>query len=573
MKWVVEKKAPTKIEDLSKSLGVSPVLALLLRHLGYEDSCSAEDFLKPSLQQLSDPFEISNLKTAVEELSQAIDAQKRIFIFGDYDVDGITSIVQLISILRLYGVEPNYCVPHRLREGYGLTKPAVERALSQGQPDLMIVVDCGTNSKELLSELKSLGISIIVIDHHKLNSEYPENCILINPHVNDKEATGKAWYPLSAAGLVFKFLHGLIKFRRSKNDPLAFEIKLSQIIDLAGMGTIADLVPLVGENRILSRYGLEYIQKNGRIGIMALLEASGVEVGFGLSGSDISYKLGPRINASGRLGDASLPVDLLLSQDYQFAKKTAHSLNQINSDRQSIERAISSEAESMIHNQKDEYLGFVLYSENWHPGVVGIVASRLSHKFNKPCIVLGKEGEMAKGSGRSVPGVDLVAVLQQCESLLEKWGGHPMAVGLSLPFEQSDLLANAFNKSLKAQYKEGLPERMLNLTTWLQASDINASLLEDINLLQPFGQDNPEPIFGIKNIIFERPPKTIGQFHQKFYVPRNKGADMLEGIAWNRTDLPDTRVAIDLAFRLEWNVWQNKKRLRLSLVDWRKSLI
>ncbi|OUV91240.1 MAG: single-stranded-DNA-specific exonuclease RecJ [Puniceicoccaceae bacterium TMED149] len=573
MEWVVESGKSTAVEDLSQALGISSVLAHLLYGMGFKKAESASSFLNPTLQELSDPFEITNLKSGVERLSQSIDAKERIFIFGDYDVDGITSIVQLISILRLYGMNPGYCVPFRLSEGYGLTRDAIDRALSEGKPDLMLVVDCGTNSQDILSYLKELGISVIVIDHHKLTKEFPDSAILINPHVNDREKENAPWFELSAAGLVFKFLHGLIKYRRDLKDSVAYEIKLSQIIDLAGMGTISDLVPLVGENRILSRYGLKHIQSNQRMGIVALLEESGVESSFGLSGSDISYRLGPRINASGRLGDASLPVELLLTEDRQFAKNTARSMNQINLDRQTIQHSISDEAEVMIKEQLSDSLGFVLASENWHPGVVGIVASRLSHKYNKPCIILGREEDFAKGSGRSVPGVDLVAVMKKCHSLLEQWGGHPMAVGLTLQWDQLAFFKKAFNESLMALYPKGLPEPVLTIACWLDCEEVNRSLLEEVHLLQPFGQRNPEPVFGIRNVFFEEAPKQFGKTHQKFFIQKKKSKGVLEGVAWNRTDLPDVGVPVDLAVRLEWNVWRNKKSLRLSLVDWKKSIM
>lgn len=573
MEWVVESGKSTAVEDLSQALGISLVLAHLLYGMGFKKAESASSFLNPTLQELSDPFEVTNLKSGVERLSQSIDAKERIFIFGDYDVDGITSIVQLISILRLYGMNPGYCVPFRLSEGYGLTRDAIDRALSEGKPDLMLVVDCGTNSKDILSYLKELGISVIVIDHHKLTKEFPDSAILINPHVNDREKENAPWFELSAAGLVFKFLHGLIKYRRDLKDSVAYEIKLSQIIDLAGMGTISDLVPLVGENRILSRYGLKHIQSNQRMGIVTLLEESGVESSFGLSGSDISYRLGPRINASGRLGDASLPVELLLTEDRQFAKNTARSMNQINLDRQTIQHSISDEAEVMIKEQLSDSLGFVLASENWHPGVVGIVASRLSHKYNKPCIILGREEDFAKGSGRSVPGVDLVAVMKKCHSLLEQWGGHPMAVGLTLQWDQLAFLKKAFNESIMALYPKGLPEPVLTIACWLDCEEVNRSLLEELHLLQPFGQLNPEPVFGIRNVLFEEAPKRFGKTHQKFFIQKKKSKEVLEGVAWNRTDLPDVGVPVDLAVRLEWNIWRNKKSLRLSLVDWKKSIM
>ena len=520
IKWQ-EKSFDQKIADtLANSTNLSPFVAKLLAERNIESIADAEAFISPKLAHLNDPFDIKNMDRAVGRIKDAIKKKEGILLVGDYDVDGITSIVQLISILRLYGMNPGYCVPFRLSEGYGLTRDAIDRALSEGKPDLMLVVDCGTNSKDILSYLKELGISVIVIDHHKLTKEFPDSAILINPHVNDREKENAPWFELSAAGLVFKFLHGLIKYRRDLKDSVAYEIKLSQIIDLAGMGTISDLVPLVGENRILSRYGLKHIQSNQRMGIVTLLEESGVESSFGLSGSDVSYRLGPRINASGRLGDASLPVELLLTEDRQFAKNTARSMNQINLDRQTIQHSISDEAEVMIKEQLSDSLGFVLASENWHPGVVGIVASRLSHKYNKPCIILGREEDFAKGSGRSVPGVDLVAVMKKCHSLLEQWGGHPMAVGLTLQWDQLAFLKKAFNESLMALYPKGLPEPVLTIACWLDCEEVNRSLLEELHLLQPFGQRNPEPVFGIRNVLFEEAPKRFGKTHQKFFIQK-----------------------------------------------------
>ena len=573
MNWNVGNKDSVIVDCISKDLAISPALAFLLINLGLDASESACRFLKPKLEHLSDPFEVSNLKLGVERLSKAIDAKEKVFIFGDYDVDGITSIVQLVSILRRYDLDPSYCVPLRLSEGYGLTKEAIDRALNGGVPDLMIVVDCGTNSKESIDYLYGLGVSVIIIDHHQQSTEPLDQGILINPHVNDPQGEAQGWFNLSASGLVFKFLHGFIKYRREQNDALAQSIRLSQIIDLAGMGTIADLVPLHGENRILSWYGLRHLQNNKRLGIMTLLRESNVEAGQSLNGSDISYRIAPRINACGRLGDASLPVELLLSEDRGFAQKTAKKLDTINAERQSIERAITEEAEVVIQKDSLERLGFVLSSEEWHPGVVGIVASRVSRKFNKPCIVLGREGELAKGSGRSISGVDLVSVIEPCNDLLNTWGGHPMAVGLSLPWEDRHLLQEAFEKNLALLYPDGFPEPQLEIACWLEAHELNEALLNDLSTLQPYGQNNPEPVFGLKGIVFNKAAKQFGKTHKRFFLPlENEQNEPIEGIAWNTDKMPIVGEPVDLAFRLEWNFWRNKKTFRLTLVDWKQSL-
>lgn len=573
MNWNIGNKNSASVDRISEDLSISPALAFLLISLGLEDGKLADEFLNPKLEHLSNPYAVSNLKLGVERLSRAIDQKEKVFIFGDYDVDGITSIVQLVSMLRRYDLDPDYCVPLRLSEGYGLTKEAIDRALAQRVPDLMIVVDCGTNSKESIDYLNSLGVSVIIIDHHQQSTEAVEQCILINPHVKDLESKDQGWFNLSAAGLVFKFLHGFIKYRREQKDSLAQSIKLSQIIDLAGMGTIADLVPLNGENRILSWYGLRHLQSNKRLGIMSLLRESNVEAGQSLNGSDISYKIAPRINACGRLGDASLPVELLLSNDQGFAEKTSKKLNEINLKRQSIERAITEEAEAQIEKDLSERPGFVLSSGEWHPGVVGIVASRVSRKFNKPCIILGREGESAKGSGRSVAGVDLVSVIEPCNALLNTWGGHPMAVGLSLPWENRDLFQEAFEKNLSLLYPGGFPEPQLEVACWLEGHELNESLLDDLSLLQPYGQSNPEPVFGLKGIVFNKAAKQFGKTHKRFFLPlSNQNNEPIEGIAWNTDKMPKVGEPVDLAFRLEWNFWRNKKTFRVTLVDWKQSL-
>ncbi|MAV39763.1 MAG: single-stranded-DNA-specific exonuclease RecJ [Puniceicoccaceae bacterium] len=572
MLWNVKESCPKAVQKFSQEIGVSELVSNLLIQRDMLSVDGAEYFLNPSLKNLSDPYAIKNLKVGVEQLSRAIDRRDSIFIFGDYDVDGITSIVQILSILRFYGLAPSYCVPHRLYEGYGMSRQAIDRALSGGKPDMMIVVDCGTNSKESIDYLSSLGISLIVIDHHKLTESYPKSCTLINPHVNDLGQEEQPWYNLSAAGLVFKFLHGLIKYRRAQADSIAERIRLSDIIDLAGMGTIADLVPLLGENRIIAWYGLKHLSSNKRTGIVALIEASRMGIGQSLTSSDISFRLGPRINASGRLADASLPVELLLSKDSLFSKKSAQELERLNYERQSIERSITKSAVSLIEASDENTSGYVLYDEAWHSGVVGIVASRVSRLYNRPCIVLGNDGSVIKGSGRSVPGVDLVHVLKECEAYLENWGGHPMAVGISLLPDQLESFSLAFDQNMKKLYPNGISEPELEIASWIDFTAIGDGLLSDLAKLQPFGQGNPEPVFGLKGVILKSPPIQFGKKHKKFILTQEGQMDKeVEGIAWNANALPEPNQEVDLAVRIETHTWNNQKSLRVILVDWRKS--
>ena len=574
MLWKVQDDQTQCLDSLAAEFGISKILTKLLAQRGIKDKEQADSFLNPSLKNLSDPFEVNHLKEGVEYLSQAIDNKSSIFIFGDYDVDGISSIVQMVSILRIYGLDPSYCVPYRLSEGYGLTREAIDRGLQGSRPDLMIVVDCGTNSKESIDYLKSLGIFIIIIDHHQLTTELSENCLLINPHVNDPGQEDKGWFNLSASGLVFKFLHGLIKYRKGLNDPIANEIKLSQIIDLAGMGTIADLVPLQGENRILARYALHHLRNNKRLGLLALLKESRVSSVSTLSSSDISFRLAPRINASGRLSDASLPVELLLTEDSKFAQQSAKELDDLNNERQTIQKKIVEEAESKISDLSEDQLAYILHDEKWHPGVVGIVASRISRKLNRPCLILGNEGTMAKGSGRSVGGVDLVKVLTECESLLEHWGGHPMAVGVKLPQQNLEAFSKAFDQAMNRFYSEGIPEPELEIACWVNFEDLGDGLMEELSLLEPYGQMNPEPILGLKGVMLKEEAKTFANVHKRFILTHNEQrGKMIEGIAWNFKNMPSANEPVDLAVRLEWNTWNNKKTSRVILVDWEKSIL
>ncbi|MCC5835846.1 MAG: single-stranded-DNA-specific exonuclease RecJ, partial [Opitutales bacterium] len=414
--WTEPSADAASIRRLSQRLEVSEVIATLLWERDQRDTSIARDFLNPRLAGLDDPFALKNLRAVVSRIRKALERSESVVVYGDYDVDGVTSTVLLMHILSRFGVTPKAFVPHRLEEGYGLSTEALERVLESGKPDLLIAVDCGTNSREPVAFLRERGIDVIILDHHASKEALPEDCLLVNPHLQDTDKGEQPWTNLSAVGIVFKVVHGLLKELRAEGDDLAHEIQLKDFLDLVALGTICDLVPLIGENRILARHGLRLIQKGQRIGICALMEASGWRPGDEITPIDVSFRLGPRINASGRLADASGPIELLLSDDWQFARNSANELDAFNRERQAIEKEITATAIDMVETEFNDQLGLVLHHPDWHSGVVGIVASRIANRYHRPTLVLGAEGAEIKGSGRSIPGVNLVEVLQHCEA-------------------------------------------------------------------------------------------------------------------------------------------------------------
>lgn len=447
MEWRNASVSERKVSHFVDSLGVPKLIAQLLARLDIEEAQEARAFLHPRLKHLDDPFNLSQLEDAVQRIRKAMASKERIVIVGDYDVDGVTSTALLAHSLNTFGIFPEFTVPRRQGEGYGLSMAVIDRALGDKPAGLLIAVDCGTNSIKEIRYIKSKGTDVIIVDHHRCTSDEPTPAILVNPHVND--GADEPWKNLCSVGLVFKLVHGIVKALRADGDPTAFKIELKEYLDLVAMGTIADLVPLVGENRILAHRGLKMLESTRREGLHALFHVSGMELGRTVVPTDISFKLGPRINASGRLADAELTVKMLLSRNLPHCLDMAKQLDGMNKERQEIERAIVEDAEAYIEAHLKGSYGYVLHNENWHSGVVGIVAGRLSRKHSVPTIILGKEGELAKGSGRSVPGVNLVEILAKCDELLESWGGHPMATGVALGAEQVPAFQKAFDEAVK----------------------------------------------------------------------------------------------------------------------------
>jgi single-stranded-DNA-specific exonuclease len=572
MRWTHTPLPELEVEALSKTAGVSRVLAELLLRAGHREADAAAIFLQPALASLQDPFLLRNLDAAAARLGVAIARREEIVVLGDYDVDGVSSTALLVSILRRFDLQPRFIVPRRSEDGYGLSRSAIDRALEKGKPALFVALDCGTNSHAEISYLREQGIDVIVIDHHRSKEGALCPCTLINPHVHaDETGADAAWRNLCTVGLVFKLAHGLLKQLRAENHPVAHRIKLRDYLDFVAMGTIADLVPLVGENRVLARHGLRILQSTLRPGLRALMDVAGLKPGQDVMPVDISFRLGPRINASGRLADAALSVELLLSEDSHFCGETARQLEVINRERQEIERTITFEAERMIETQYAALPGLVLFSEDWHPGVVGVVAGRVTRKYNRPCVVLGNEGDLAKGSGRSIDGINLVEVLGTCSEHLTSWGGHPMAVGISLPKVHLEAFRQRFADAVRASAGSDIAECRLEVAAWLTPEQIREALMDELDALHPFGQGNPEPVFGVRGVVLRSPPDVFKEVHFRFSFEDGRGR-RLHGVAWKMAHrLPPLGTPLDLAVELKWNHFNDRKLLQLGLVDWRKS--
>ncbi len=572
MRWTYKPLPADEVEALSQQAGVNRVLAELLLRNGLGAPGPAAQFLKPALAGLGDPFLLRNLETAAQRLRQAISGREDIVVLGDYDVDGVSSTALLVSVLRRFGLQPRFVVPRRSEDGYGLSRSAIDRALEHGRPNLFIALDCGTNSIAEVDYLVEQGVDVIVIDHHRSKEQTLVRGLLINPHVcADDTGADAGWRNLCTVGLVFKLAHGLLKLLRAENDPVALNMKLSSHLDLVALGTIADLVPLIGENRIIAKHGLRMLQETQRPGLRALMEIAGVRRGQPIMPVDISFRLGPRINASGRLADAALSVELLLSDDEQFCAETARQLDSFNRERQDIERQITEDAERQIEGEFAAHQGIVLFSESWHPGVVGVVAGRVTRKYNRPCVVLGNEGEFAKGSGRSVDGVNLVEVLGACSSHLTSWGGHPMAVGVALNKKQLNEFRVSFAEAVRRHAGNDIAESKLTIAAWLPAAEINERLMEELEELHPFGQGNPEPVFGVRGVVLRSTPESFKGLHFRFNFEAG-GGRRLHGVAWKMADrLPPTGVPLDFAVEITWNHYNGRKLLQLELIDWRRA--
>ena len=517
----------------------SECIARLLFRKGFRSTDEVQTFLRPRLSSLSDPFLLPQMRAAVARILGALDSHERIVLFGDYDVDGVTSLALLAEMLRGYGATPELFLPLRMEEGYGLSRESVERCLEQYRPQLLIAIDCGTASAGEIAELKNRGVDVIVLDHHEPKSQLPDCVAIVNP----KADSASPFHYLCSVGIVFKLCHALLKTR-----PLP-EFDLKSKLDLVALGTVADIVPLVEENRMLVQRGAIEIGRTSRVGLRKLMQVAGVRPP--ILPEDIGYRLGPRLNAAGRLSTAEKSLRLLLTNDEDEAAGLAIELDQQNRARQEVEKEILAAAIVTIEKQFDAArdAAIVAGARGWHPGVLGIVASRIARKYHRPTIVIGfDENGVGKGSGRSIEGLNLVDALTRCAATLDKFGGHEMAAGLALHEENLPKFAEAFCSTARQLLSEEALQRSLRLDHELPFTNIDVEFLRWHELLQPFGNGNPQPLFFARAVEPVGAPRVSNEKHLIFRLrqgARHRRAVYFDGAA-NEFPPPPW----DVAFRI-----------------------
>ncbi len=565
-RWIFpEKPDASAVERLRCETAVAPWVAEFLVRRGIAEPVGAGRFLQPLLRTLSDPFLLPEMEAAVARLLAAIERRERIVLYGDYDVDGVTSLALLTRLLRAYGAEVATFLPHRVDEGYGLSVDGVARCVAELRPALLVAVDCGTTSVAEISHLRDLGVDVIVLDHHEPKDALPPAVAIVNPKVRGmRKADGGepkseiCFGYLCSAGLAFKFAHALLK-RRALPD---FDIKT--LLDLAAIGTVADVVPLVEENRILVRAGLERIAQSRWPGVRALVEVAGLRAPF--RPADIGFGIGPRLNAAGRLDSAAAALELLLTDDPARAQSLALSLDLQNRERRAIEAEVLALAEAQIAGLYDpgSESAIVVGGAGWHPGVVGIVASRLQRRYHRPAFVVGFDAMgLGKGSGRSIEGLSLVAALTHCGGLLEKFGGHEMAAGLTMRQEHFETFRAAFAEAAGGMLTSENLQRTLRLDAELHLADITLDLLDEHDALQPFGTANHQPIFFTRGLTLVGGPRLMKDKHWSFLF--RHGRAQCRAVWWNAADETLPPLPWDIAYTVSRNEWNGRVEAQLEI--------
>lgn len=561
LRWVVEPPpAPGAVEAVASALGIQRALASLLVQRGLTAPDQARRFLRPSLDELADPLSLAGLAEAVAAVADAVRRGRPILVHGDYDVDGQCGTALLTRVLRLAGARVTPFLPHRIRDGYDLG-PAGLAAAAECGAGLIVTCDCGITAVESVETARGMGVEVVITDHHLPGPRLPPARAIVDPQ---QEGDRSGLTQLCGTGIVFKLVQALVPvLGLPPNLPFHF-------LDLVALATVADIVPLVGENRVLVRHGLKLMQTSRWPGLRALIREAGLE-GREIRAGQVGYVLAPRLNAAGRVGDASDGLQLLLADDEATAARLARQLERLNAERQALDQRILDEAIAQVEQEADPErdAGLVLASEEWHPGVVGIVASRVVERYGRPAFLIALDGEIGKGSGRSISRFDLHAALRRCSDLLERFGGHHMAAGLTLRRE----LLPAFRERFAAVARETLdpealgPEQRVDLV--LSLADVSGELERLVRHLEPCGMGNPSPVFGVRDARLEG-ARRVGANHLKGFL--NDGTDRLEVIGFQWADRapwvlgPAPAPPVNVAFRLETNDWMGEATLQARLV-------
>ena len=557
---------PEAVRALQTALNCSLVTATILVNRNILTGPQASDFLNASLKDFRPPFDIKDMDAAVRRIARAVSEREKILIFGDYDVDGVTSVTLLLEFLKYAGADVSYYIPHRTQEGYDLQVNHVLGVALSAETDLIITVDCGSSRHDSVQAAIDSGIDVIITDHHTIDLPPPAVAV-VNPRRRD---CGAGFDHLAGVGVVFALLIHLRKYLRE----IDFwgrrpEPNLKNFCDLVALGTVADMVPMIGENRILSRTGIDIINNGSRSGLRALIRISGIKDRLA-DADDIAFRLAPRLNAAGRMGHASLAVELLTAKTDPEAEEIALKLNRMNKKRQDAEKEILEQVMSTIdkHPHLLEKKSLVLSHSNWHEGILGIVASKLVDRFFRPVILVSTRTSVGKGSGRSIPGINLHACLKECAAHLKAFGGHPMAAGLQISRENIRRFEDKFERVVSQASRPLSLSRPIAIDYELDFEDITDALVDEVEGLTPFGEGNPEPLFMATEVRVAS-HRIVGKCHRNMTLTQSRGADgkAVGAIQFNVDPAERPERFEKIAYRLRWNRWNGKKTTQILIEE------
>lgn len=564
-KWNYKYPTPEEeqaAKELGEKLNMSPILTLLLIRRGITTESAAKRFFRPQLADLINPFLMKDMDIAVDRLNDAMGRKERILVYGDYDVDGCTAVALVYKFLLQFYSNIEYYIPDRYDEGYGVSKKGIDYAKEQGVK-LIIILDCGIKAIDEIAYAKEQGIDFIICDHHVPDEKLPDAVAILNPKREDNPYPFK---DLCGCGVGFKFMQAF-----AKNNGIPFS-RLIPLLDLCAVSIAADIVPVVDENHILAFHGLKQLNQNPSVGLKAIIDICGLN-NRELSMSDIIFKIGPRINASGRMENGRESVDLLVEKDLGMALRMAKHINEYNEQRKDIDKQMTEEANQIVarlENQKHQS-SIVLYDENWKKGVIGIVASRLTEIYFRPTVVLTRDGDYATGSARSVTGFDIYSAIKSCRHLLVNFGGHTYATGLTLKWDRIKEFRMAFQQYVDDHILPEQTEANLKIDSVIDFKDITKRLHNDLKKFSPFGPGNPKPLFCTLNVYDYGTSKVVGreQEHIKLELVDSKSSNVVKGIAFGQSASVryiKSKRSFDIAYTLEDNVFKHNA-IQLQIED------
>ena len=568
-KWNYQPPTQEQIEAakaLSKELGINPVLGKLLLERGITSAAEAKRFFRPQLNELHDPFLMNDMSIAVERLNQAMGRKERILVYGDYDVDGVTAVALVYKFILQFYSNIDYYIPDRYEEGYGVSKKGVDYAAETGVK-LVIVLDCGIKAVDAIAYAKEKGIDFIICDHHVPDEMLPPAVAILNAKRLDST------YPyehLSGCGVGFKFMQAF-----ALNNGIDFH-QLTPLLDLVAVAIASDIVPIMGENRVLAYHGLKQLNSNPSVGLKAIIDVCGLS-SKEITMSDIVFKIGPRINASGRIQNGQEAVALLIEKDFALALAKANQINEYNETRKDLDKSMTEEATKLVIDEEDlnQRKSIVIYNETWHKGVIGIVASRLTETYYRPAVVLTRTENLATGSARSVTGFDVYKAIESCRDLLENFGGHTYAAGLSMRIENVPEFTKRFEEYVAEHIEDEQTIPVLDIDAVIDFKDITSKFFADLKKFNPFGPDNQKPIFCTHHVYDYGTSKVVGrnQEHIKLELVDNKSHNVMNGIAFGQSSQAryiKTKRAFDICFTIEENT-HKRGEVQLQIEDIRQA--